>query len=333
MAKLSHKITTTSNTPTPPNNKLNHNSLSTKKIESENTNPVKQEKKETEQQIVQENTISTPTTKAEFLKFLYDKLGFDNFGKINKQFIDGIFPPETTISDEEATKKIIAHLVSKNIIDVISNFTETQNVKVEKIAAQLSDLQILTQKQETQIKNLTLQIEDAEEQIYKTEKKYADTIAVADLVNSFILSEISNSFTREIAEMLIESYKNGEKQGIKFTLKFLKGFVFVENAILQLGDNDKENINILNDATKQLMSTISGTNSAERRPILDKVANLCNSYLNEYDFISPEQTLQIDPKIHNAEGLGGSIIKEGLSFAVVRRETRKAVYYAEILTR
>jgi len=332
MAKLSHKITNNNDNNSDTNKSKLNFTLSTKVDNPESTSKEKQEKTE-ETDLKSEVLLEIPSKKAEFLKFLYEKIDFSDFGKINKQFIDSIFVSEVPINEEEATKKIIAKIITEKIINTISETANETNKKYDELFAKLNETKEKQSKQEIQIKNLVAQVDDAEEQIYKTEKKYADTIAVVDLVNEFVLSEIQTTQTREIAKMLIEAYKNGKKQGVKFVLNFINGFSLVEKAILKLGEDEKENIDILNEATKQLMQQISGTSSAERRPILDKIANLCNSYLFTYDFISPEQTLQIDPAIHNAEGLGGTVIKEGLSFAVVRRETRKAVFFAEIRTK
>lgn len=333
MAKLSHKISTNDNNNTDQNNSKVNFTLSTKVENPETTSENKQKNNNTEQELRPEILLDIPSGKTEFLKYLYEKIDFNKFGKINKQFIDTIFNAETPTGDEEATKKIISKILTDKISSVISEKAEEINKKHNELFEKVTEAQEKIKKLDVQSKNLTAQIEDAEEQVFKTEKKYADSIAVSDIINEFILSEIQTKETREISKMLLDAYKNGGKNGQKFVLSFLKGFSWVENSILKLGEDEKENVDLLNESTKQLMQQISEKNSAERRPILDKVANLCNSYLYTYDFVSPEQTLQIDPTIHNAQGLGGSVIKEGLSFAVVRRETRKAVYYAEIKTR
>lgn len=332
MAKLSHKITTNDTNNSDSNNSKLNFTLSTK-VDNPESNSENKQNKQQEQELKPEILLDIPSSKTDFLKFLYENISFEDFGKIDKAFIDSLFPPETAVNIEEVTKKIIAKIFTDKISKKIHSKAEDVNKKHDDLFAQLKEAKEKQGKQEVQIKNLSAQVEDGEEQVYKLEKKYADTIAVADLINEFMLNEIQTKETREIVNMLLEAYKNGGKQGQKFVLGFLKGFSWLENSILRLGEDEKENVDILNEGTKLLMEQISEKTSAERRPILDKIAALCNTYLFTYDFVSPEQTLQIDPTIHNAEGLGGTVIKEGKSFAVVRRETRKAVYYAEIKTR
>ncbi len=334
MAKLSHKITSNDNNNNQSNNNKLNFSLSTK-VDNGNDTTYNGTQTNNEQQnnIEQQKPIEIPQGKSDFLKFLYENISFENFGKINKQTIDEIFSAEEQISEEQATKKIISHLISNNVIEQISKYIEDINTKTKELTAKVVELEERSKKQDIQVKNLSAQIDDADEQVFKIEKKYSTSIAIEDLINDFVTSKITTENTRSIASLLIDSYKNGGKQETKFVLGFIKGFLSVQDAIMSIGEDEKVNIELLHNSSRKLMEEISDTTSAERRPILDKVANLYNGYLNEYDFISPEQTLQIDPTIHNAEGLGGTIIKEGLSFAVVRRETRKAVFYAEIKTK
>ncbi len=333
MAKLSHRITNNDDNQKSSNkNKLNL-SLSTK-INKNNDNKDNNEDKQKEKDTIKlEKLIEIPEKKQDFIKFLYEKIKFDNFGKIDKKFIEKLLPEQETPNNEQITKKIISQIITDDFINSVKNASEKINKKYTDIYDILKEEKEKIKKQEIQVKNLSSQIDDSEEQIFKIEKKYSNSISAIDLINENILNEISNEYTRDLSKMLLEAFKNNEKQGKEFVLKFLKGFIWIEDAILELDDSEKENMKKLHQAGKKLMQQISGTNCAERRPILDKIAYFCNSYLNDYDLVSAEQTLQIDPTIHNAEGLGGSIIKEGLSFAVVRRETRKAVYYAEIKTK
>jgi hypothetical protein len=64
--------------------------------------------------------------------------------------------------------------------------------------------------------------------------------------------------------------------------------------------------------------------------MLDLLAVACSAKFKLYKFISPEESLQVDPRIHSATALGGSTIKEGISFAVIKKDTMQTVKYAEI---
>jgi hypothetical protein len=144
---------------------------------------------------------------------------------------------------------------------------------------------------------------------------------------------LPTKFGQSIEYLLVESFNSGDKQNREFVMAFVRGMQFLIAATDKLTDDEKENLTKLYDATSQMFRFIQGKFATERRPLLDKIASVCNNYLKEFDFISPEQSLQIDTHLHNAEGKGGTMVKEGLSMAVVRRDTRKTVYYADITTK
>lgn len=331
MAKLTVKLTNDSNNSQENNNNNNSNSnfsLSTKtdkKIE-ENTNSN-----------VNENTIQEesksfelPADNSEFKKLIIEKLDLNNVKFINQEQINSFSNTETNPTIEKINQIILDNSLNSSTLDKIREIITISNKKIEELQAKNTDLLNKEKKQTTLIQNLTTQVEDAEELTFKTEKKYSDTIPISEIIKSFISENFKNESTDRIENLLSDSYKNGGQNGQKFTKSFLKAYVWIENAFLNLKEDEKTNLYLVHNATKTFMHQISGTISSERRPILDIIATLINSHFHEYDFISPEQTLLIDPTIHNAEGTGGSSIKEGLSFAVVRRETRKTVFYADI---
>lgn len=330
MAKLSHKITNGNNNSNDSNNqnkKLGF-TLSTK-VDNENEIQYQNNQNQEKTEQFSEKLIETPISISQII----EKIGIDKFGSLTKADFEKLFPLEGEVDINEIKKQIVQKVVKAEIANELGKYAEEVNKKYSDLVGKYKELDEKTRKQEIQVKNLTMQVDDAEEQLFKTEKKYADTVPVGDLIDSFLKQNFSNEYTHKISELLKEGYKNGGRNGAKFTYGFLKGFVAIEETIINLGSDEKENLDLLHEAGKSLLGQITELTVPERRPILDVVANMFNSYLHTYDFVSPEQTLQIDPTIHNAEGLGGSVVKEGLSFAVVRRETRKTVFYAEISTR
>ena len=329
MAKLSHKISTNNNSNNRENtdNKKLGFSLSTKVNNNEN----KVEKTSTDKKTTESynDLIKTPIT----LTQIFEKIGISSFGKLTKSDISSIFPAEIEVKQEEVIKKILNKLINNEVIAQLEKYSQDINQKHAELFKKHEELEKKTKKQDIQIKNLISQIDDTEEEVFKIKKKYAEVVPVVDLINEFLRNKIKNDYTKRISSLLLETYKNSEKKGATFIYNFAKGFVWIENAVEKLGEDEKENLDLLYAAGSELLSSIEELSVPERRPILDIIANLFNDYLHTYDFVSPEQTLQIDPLLHNAEGLGGSVVKEGTSFAVVRRETRKTVYYADIKTK
>lgn len=333
MAKLSRKIT--NNTNTDNNNSQNKNkmsfSLSTKSDKKEDEY-VSTEDKDKKEQEIQAKTFDIPPRDEDLKNFIIEKLELAN-SSLSVEQLSNLLSKETKPSEKELLNYTINAIFNDKVLGKIRDILSKTNDDISNLVSKINELNEKDKKKDILTKNLTAQIADAEELVYKTEKKFADVVPISKLIKFYISNDNRNEYLTKIENLLLDSYKNGDKNGKEFTLKFFKGFVWINNAIENVVEDEKENLEYFNTAGKNFLTDISGTNSAERRPLLDIVATMINTHFNDYDFISPEQTLQIDPSIHNAEGMGGTSIKEGLSFAVVRRETRKAVYYADIVSK
>ena len=127
-----------------------------------------------------------------------------------------------------------------------------------------------------------------------------------------------------------ETIENSQEGTDVFLISFLKTFAAVREVLKIDFEDEKQKMENVYNSLAQMLSAISGLFPSERRDFLDLVAGLVSDEFNEYQFVSPEQTLQIDPDIHDAHGVGSGTVKEGKTFAVIRKSTRKAVKYAEI---
>lgn len=138
---------------------------------------------------------------------------------------------------------------------------------------------------------------------------------------------------KRIARTLEDAIGQGGDDGLpSFVTRLAKGWSslqYVLQTSAEIGD-DKEKLEVVYPALTNLLACISGCYVTDRRMILELVAKHCNEFFSDYDFISPEQTLNADPDIHNATGLGNAQIREGVTFCVVRRDTKKTVKYADV---
>lgn len=133
-----------------------------------------------------------------------------------------------------------------------------------------------------------------------------------------------------INQSLKDAMSNPGDELKEFVLAFIRGWLYLKQEMKKFTDDEKANIDIAQHAIRELLKNISGHFIPERRAILDQVAEYISGFFKEYIFISPEQSLQIDPSMHNAKGLGGSRVKEGISFAVLRKENKQTYQYADI---
>lgn len=138
---------------------------------------------------------------------------------------------------------------------------------------------------------------------------------------------------KRIARTLEDAIGQGGDDGLpSFVTRLAKGWSslqYVLQTSAEIGD-DKEKLEVVYPALTNLLACISGCYVTDRRMVLELVAKHCNEFFSDYDFISPEQTLNADPDIHNATGLGNAQIREGVTFCVVRRDTKKTVKYADV---
>lgn len=134
----------------------------------------------------------------------------------------------------------------------------------------------------------------------------------------------------DINKAMKEAMNNPSDELKSFITAFIQGWLIFKEEVLKFTNDEKANIDIAQKGGRELLNSISGCYIPERRAILDKVAEYISSFFTEYLFISPEQSLQIDPSIHNANGIGGSRVKEGVSFAVLRKENKQTYQYADI---
>lgn len=263
-----------------------------------------------------------------------------------KQYVDDILRNLNFDFDINKFKQLIAENKNEEIIPFLRNEIVSEKFKQElqkhlnTLSEQISqleskniELEQTKSKLNTYIANLKQQLDEAEENVFRIEKKFSDSVAFDELSNFFVKGKINNSYTQKIVDLLKEAYASGEKSSRKFVFAFLKAFVFVEEGLMSVGSDELENLKILYSAGQKLLSNIKDVFATERRLILDVVAEMFSSEFENFRFLSPEQSLQIDPAIHNVEGVGGTSIKQGLSFAVIRKDTQKTVYFADVETR
>ncbi len=328
MAKLSFK------TSDEENNKKSKISLKlTFKKNSEQNNIDAQNNQQQEQlstahseQIIKWDT-STPEN---FLSQVFDFFGS---GWVDK-FKNDIFV--YSFKDQNLSEK-------QKFIAILKNFfTVEQLNKVKTLISQFNDkiLKLQQEKQNLAKKNDILsrrilsvenELTDLEQQLHKLKAEYRNLIPFEVLIENFNRSDDKPQI-EQIAKLLNDNFNGNDITTILFSVNFLGFWPSLTNTIADFGTNQKENMERIYTVLTLLLSVLRGLHPPHRRDILDLTAEYVNAYFSDYKFISPEQTLQIDPNIHNAEGIGGKLILEGRSFVVIRADTGKTVKFADIIT-
>lgn len=141
---------------------------------------------------------------------------------------------------------------------------------------------------------------------------------------------IKQAHTQALYDVLKQAIHDPSDDTIKFMLGFFKAWTCIDKACSVKNEDESLHMHAIHNTLTTLLSELSQCYISLRRPILKEVARSCSHFLPTYEFISPEDSLHIDPALHNASGIGGMEISEGISYAVIRAETKQTVIYADV---
>lgn len=216
----------------------------------------------------------------------------------------------------------IGKLINNKIIGVNSKLT-TDKLKIESENSENHRrLQLINEKLTKQQESL----DNAELAKFKLEKQLAVSIPIKD----FVLAFYTKDFEFEIKEILLESTEGATRDLGNFIITFSKSWNKLKKVEELNLENTQDQLDEFHKILTELLSEISGLYIAQRRTLLDKVGQWVSTKFEDYIFVSPEETLQLDPNIHNARGLSNTNIIEGVSYAIIRRASRQTVIYAEV---
>ncbi len=333
MPKLSHSISTGNNEDE--NKNIQTGSLSIKKnvtnLENGTQKNTDSAQIEDNKQLLTPQTVSSPEAIADWI---HTTIGAGVFDMLkSNSWVQLPFASPDEISGKEwllrALKTIFAQEQFAELGNEILKNQQNQNEASQNIANAEAEQKMAKMKENFAM--LQQQLENDETEKFKIEKQLQNALPLSKFIAIFFKDEdIDTPSRKQMRNMLNETVEHPQKQTAEFVIKFGRGWAFIQSALKELTEDEKENMEKVHKATIDFLESITETRTPERRELLDLTAKIINENFKEYEFISPEQTLQIDPSIHNAQGKGSAPIKEGVSFAVIRKESRAAVKYAEI---
>ena len=157
--------------------------------------------------------------------------------------------------------------------------------------------------------------------------KMRSSIPLNDLVDQFIGRGMEQMGVRKLLSASMENPTDGLPD---FVIGLCKGWPAFRASLDSREGNEQIRLDSIHEAMTGLLAAISDKRIPERRAILEEVCKLASERFEDFDFVSPEETRQVDPRLHNAAGLGGTTIAEGISFAVVRTSNRQTVKFADV---
>ena len=273
------------------------------------------------QRIDNPNPASPSELADDVAKWLIAQFGEDLFNELLKNPNLKLPYAEDDITAESWLERGIKTLFTQdNIANIDAVVDERMAQKVEKYNAKFQELRS--------------NMEDLEGEKAELQSRLNKTLEADAFVKTIFRSaDGETDAQKRIARTLEDAIGQGGDDGLpSFVTRLAKGWAslqYVLQTSAEIGD-DKEKLEVVYPALTNLLACISGCYVTDRRMVLELVAKHCNEFFSDYDFISPEQTLNADPDIHNATGLGNAQIREGVTFCVVRRDTKKTVKYADV---
>lgn len=219
-------------------------------------------------------------------------------------------------------KKDDITIVMNQIAKRESEFKNCENIAkdLEKENLELTDkFNLLSENLEIQ-KNKAFKLEKKAEQMIELSKfvEYNfDGVDGGDKVKNLLLESI-NGDSDDLASFIVPFSINS--QNIIMLKKYMTN------------DLDKD-INLYLDEIKILLQRISEKYIPQRKKLLEELANTISQNFIDIEFVSPEEYTLIEPKIHNIPPSGGQKVIEGISFAVIKKETKQTMIYADIVAK
>jgi len=230
---------------------------------------------------------------------------------------------------------------TENALKMLLPFYDIQRAMIQVHENYFTLIRELSQRrQKTKALESELQVQKEQQQ------KYQEHLHQKDNENTRLQKQLKSSFELGVAldfileddipeieiirSLLQEDLLSPPSDLARFSLAFVKRWKKMKITLAKLGENENENLEALYLELSKLLKDISGLYIPQRSTILEQIAKLCSRRLKQYIFISPEESRTVDPAIHNANALGSSEIVEGISFAVIRSDTRQTVRYADV---
>ncbi len=286
----------------------------------------------------EKRTESKVASVEDIAKWLLGFIGNDIFEQLkNNEYLKLPYTDEQiTLAQwlEKAVKTLFPQQSIQKIAQQIhenNEKTAQMDIMTAQIAEEKAKMEEKFKQYNLKFQELKSQIDEAEEDKHRIKSEFNSTLPLSTFISEFYNDPTDHSEElKKLMTILNEALQSKDASVSKFIVRFSKGWAFLKSTFVQIGQDEKENLEKVHASLTAFLTFISGVFITERRPLLDVIAKICSQKFDSYDFISPEQTLNLDPEVHNISGSGSGMIKEGITFAVVRRESRKAVKYADV---
>lgn len=155
-----------------------------------------------------------------------------------------------------------------------------------------------------------------------------------DVISLF--SEIFND-NQESAEIFKKTIM---EEDVKISNELLKFIIRTKETLfcffyltdnIGIMNNEEEAVEKVDILLRKYLKNIENIDILHRREILKYIAETFSEKFIEFEFISPENSKQVNPSYHVIKGNSGLYIKKGISFLILRKKNRNVFRYAEVI--
>jgi hypothetical protein len=283
------------------------------------------------QEIIKEPTaVSEPgETLATLLAEIFGMTSFErirNDGLMMVPFTDAQTPMDSWLS--HWVRMMFKPDEAISMVQSCNNWLQKKGEGAEHLQQELARYKTRYAEMEAQTSQLESAFQNADAEKKQLRRDLLTSISAVYLIDK-VMPKGASATGDTLSSMLKDEMMNPVGDYPEFVIGFLEGWEELSKLLTSVEDSE-EGMAQLHLALTNLLDKISGKVISRRRSMLDVLAVACSSKFKLYKFISPEESLQVDPRIHSATALGGSTIKEGISFAVIKKDTMQTVKYAEI---
>ncbi|ADB42438.1 hypothetical protein [Spirosoma linguale] len=279
---------------------------------------------------------TTPVTAIDQLtQHLSAWLGADVIGRL-RQNPDLALPyAQDAASDSHWMQQVLQTILSQSDIEIVVERLNLLTIDEQRPLLQQIEIlrwQQLQQQQEAeknrqQIADIQAGREQAELEAFRLKKELAGAFPTQEFIKLVFRLPDEQAINKLLDEAAQASISNLSE----FLLVLVPAWQELREVVDARAEVPADALRQVHAGLSQFLNSLSGHYIPQRRAILDKVAQWASTQFTDYLFVSPEETQQVDPSIHNAHGLGGTVVREGRSFAVIRRQSRTVVIYADII--
>lgn len=293
-------------------------------------------------QTVLSNTVEyipsndAPAEASAVARWLIQTIGIEVFDEVKSNPELKLPYVDDGIDTSEWLSRIIKTYFTQDNINTICNAVLSYSNHSEKVDEKAVD-KIVEERMAEKIEKfnnrfheMQSRLEDAQGEAASIKRSLNTALPLDKFINTVFRNRGNETEPQKRMIQALNESAQSDEDVSDFIINFSKGWMLLNSVVDNLPQDEKQALDLVHAALSKCLEYLSNCYISERRTILDYLASHVSSYFASYDFISPEQTLNIDPEIHNAGGMGNARIKEGISFAVVRRDTKKTVKYADI---